>query len=47
MRWERKFLRKIYGPTYVNGSWRIKMNEEICNKFKSIDIVTIITACRW
>jgi hypothetical protein len=23
MTWERKILRKIYGPTYENGYWRI------------------------
>jgi hypothetical protein len=46
MTWERKFLRKIYGPTYVNGSWRIKINQEICNKFKHPDIVTVIKVHR-
>jgi hypothetical protein len=25
MTWERKILRKIYGPTYDNGHWRIKL----------------------
>jgi hypothetical protein len=29
MTWERKFLRKIYGPTKENGCGRIKMNHEI------------------
>jgi hypothetical protein len=24
MTWERKVLRKIYGPTKENGCWRIK-----------------------
>jgi hypothetical protein len=24
MIWERKILRKIYGPTKENGEWRIK-----------------------
>jgi hypothetical protein len=38
--WERKIFRKIYGPTYENGYWRIKINQEIYNKFKSPDIVT-------
>jgi hypothetical protein len=28
MPWERKILRKIYGPTYENGHWRIKINSE-------------------
>jgi hypothetical protein len=31
MTWERKILRRIYGPTYGNGYWRIKMNQEIDN----------------
>jgi hypothetical protein len=46
MMWERKILRNIYGPTYENGCWRIKMNQEIYNKFTSPNIVTIIKGCR-
>ena len=42
MKWERKVLRKIYGPTKENGQWRIKTNEELRNKYKSQDIVTVI-----
>jgi hypothetical protein len=45
MMWERKILRKIYGPTYENGYWRTKMNQEIYNKFKSPNTVTIIKVC--
>jgi hypothetical protein len=40
--WERKILRKVYGPTNENGQWRIKTNEELRTKYKSQDIVTII-----
>jgi hypothetical protein len=29
MTWERKILRIIYGPTYENGHWRIKTNQEM------------------
>jgi hypothetical protein len=29
MTWERKVVRKIYGPAKENGCWRIKMNHEI------------------
>ena len=29
MVFERKILRKIFGPTYENGSWRIKNNQEL------------------
>ena len=42
MTWERKILRKIYGPTKENGQWRIKMNEELMTKYKAPDIVNII-----
>ena len=41
-RWERKILRKLYGPTKENGQWRIKTNEELRTKHKSQDIVTVI-----
>jgi hypothetical protein len=46
MTWERKILRKIYALTYENGYWRIKINQEIYNTFKSPDIVTVIKVCR-
>jgi hypothetical protein len=42
MTWERKILRKIYGPTEENGQWRIKTNEELIIKYKSQDIITVI-----
>jgi hypothetical protein len=42
MTWERKILRKIYGPTKENGQWRIKTNAELITKFKSQDIITVI-----
>jgi hypothetical protein len=38
---ERKIMGKIYWSSYENGSWRVKMNQEIY-KFKSPDIVTLI-----
>jgi hypothetical protein len=44
--WEGKILGKIYGPTYENCCWRIKMNQEIYNKFKSPNIVTGIKVRR-
>jgi hypothetical protein len=46
MTWERKILRKIYGPAYENVYYRIKVNEEISNLFKSPDIVTVIKVCK-
>ena len=42
MTWERKILRKIYGPTKENGWWRIKTNEELMTKYKTPDTVSII-----
>jgi len=42
MTWERKILRKIYGPTKENGRWRIKTNEELMTKYKAPDIVNVI-----
>jgi hypothetical protein len=42
MTWERKILRKIYGPTKENGQWRIKTNLKLMTKYKSQDIVTVI-----
>jgi hypothetical protein len=42
MTWERKILRKIYGPTKETGQWRIKSNEELITKYKSQDIITVI-----
>jgi hypothetical protein len=42
MTWERKVLRKIYGPTKENGQWRIKTNGELITKYKSQDIITVI-----
>jgi hypothetical protein len=38
MTWERKILRKIYGPT----KWRIKTNAELITKYKSQDIINVI-----
>jgi hypothetical protein len=46
MTWERKILRKIYGPTYENGHWRIQINSELESKYKSQDIVSIIKVQR-
>jgi hypothetical protein len=42
MTWERKILRKIHGPTYKNGQWRIEINSELESKYKSQDIVSVI-----
>jgi hypothetical protein len=42
MTWERKILRKIYGPTKENGQWRIKITAKLITKYKSQDIITVI-----
>jgi hypothetical protein len=39
MTWERKILRKIYGPKSEQGVWRIRSNLEIQIVYKSPDIV--------
>jgi hypothetical protein len=40
---ERKILRKIYGPTQnPDGSWRIKTNEVLRHKMKQEDTVKFI-----
>jgi hypothetical protein len=35
--------KKIYGPIYEYGYWRIKINQDIYNKFKSPDIAPKIS----
>jgi hypothetical protein len=42
MTWERKILRKIYGPTKENGQWTNKTNLELMTKYKSQYFVTVI-----
>jgi len=32
-------LRKIFGPTYENGSWRIKTNQELDKRIKHKNII--------
>jgi hypothetical protein len=42
----REILRKIYGPTYDNGHWRIKINSILESKYKSQDTVSVIKVRR-
>jgi hypothetical protein len=35
---ERRILRKIYGPTCENGAWRIKFSDELYSLYKDPDI---------
>jgi len=39
MVFERKILRKIFGPTYENGFWRIKTKEELDKLIKHENII--------
>jgi len=43
---ERKILRKIYGPVQEGGTWRIRYNEELNRFIKGKDIVKFIKAQR-
>jgi len=46
MVFERKILRKIFGPTYENGSWRIKTNEKLDKLIKHVYIIHFARAQR-
>ena len=43
---ERKILRKIYGPTIDNGEYRRRMTHELYQLYASIDIVKRIKMAR-
>jgi hypothetical protein len=36
---ERKMLRRIYGPINENGQWRCRYNTELYELYKDIDMV--------
>ena len=40
--WERKVLRKIFGPICVAGYWTSRTNEEVRQLYRELDIVTEI-----
>jgi len=44
MVFERKIFRKIFGPTYENGSCRIKSNEELDKLIKHGNIINFARA---
>jgi hypothetical protein len=46
MVFERKILRKVFGPTYKNGSWRINTNEELDKLIKHENIINFTRAQR-
>jgi hypothetical protein len=39
-------LRKIYGPVYDNGIWRIRTNKELMALYQELDIVAEIKKAR-
>jgi len=43
---ERKILRKIFGPNNENGIWRIKTNQELHEIIKRNNIINFIRAQR-
>jgi hypothetical protein len=43
---ERKILRKIFGPKNGNGIWRIKTNQELDEIIKHKNIINFIRAQR-
>lgn len=45
-RWERKVLRRIFGPVNENGCWRIRTNAELKDLYKKPDIVSEIKGNR-
>jgi hypothetical protein len=46
MVFERKVLRKIFGPTNENGIWRIKTNQKLDKIIKQKNIINFIRAQR-
>jgi hypothetical protein len=46
MVFERKILRKIFGPTYENGFWRIKNNQKLDQIIKYKNIINFARAQR-
>jgi len=46
MVFERKVLRNIFGPTYENGSWLIKTNQELDKIIKHKNITNFARAQR-
>jgi hypothetical protein len=37
--WERKILRRVYGPVVEQGMWKIRTNQELKELYKNLDII--------
>jgi hypothetical protein len=46
MVFERKIMRKIFGPTFENGTWRIKTNQELDELVKRKDIINFAQSAK-
>jgi hypothetical protein len=44
--WEKENTEKNIRPTLGNGSWKIKINQKIYNKFRLPDIIPVIKHAR-
>jgi hypothetical protein len=44
--WERKVLRRIFGPVCERGCYRMRTEEEVCRIYQELDLVTIIKTLR-
>jgi hypothetical protein len=44
--WERKVLRRMFGPLKEHGRWMIRMNAELEQCYKTTSIVTTIRTRR-
>ena len=44
--WERKILRRIYGPKFENGEWQSRGNMELYDLYQEPQIVGVIKSSR-
>jgi hypothetical protein len=40
--WEGKILRMVYGTVVEQGMWNIRINQELCELYKDLDIVASV-----
>jgi hypothetical protein len=47
--WERKVLRRIFGPVNDRGMWRIRSSKELADIYEETDLATVIKTLwlRW